>query len=350
MNHRKRNRHLSEAPAYTGSFGTKTRIEALTYSAQDFKEKTVAHPAEIPALLDSESVNWIRVHGMTDAAAIIALVKQFGLSELDARDILTTDHVMSIEEYDDNLFVVMPVVYQYEEKTVSEQVALILGHNYLISIQESDFPLFKAVYAEIRDERTSKFNQRKAGFLMATLMNELVSGYSEEALRLEDRLEELEDRLLDIRNLRDDPVMTDIQLQRREMIRLHKQLTPFKDQLTKLLHADSPLIDKSERPYFKDVYDQLLFVLQNLMSCREIMSSLVDLYLNNNDVKMNLVMKQLTVVATIFIPLTFLVGVWGMNFDHMPELHFRHGYLMAWVLMIAIGIAVWWYLRRNDRT
>jgi magnesium transporter len=182
---------------------------------------------------------------------------------------------------------------------------------------------------------------------MASIINEVVSFYGDEVMQLEDNLEDLEDQLLDIKQIHSD-LITEIQEKRREMIHLRKLLFPFKEQLSKLLRVDPGLIQKQEVPYFKDIYDQLLYILQNLESCREILSSLVDLYLNNNDVKMNVVMKQLTLVATIFIPLTFLVGVWGMNFKFMPELDWRYGYLFAWVLMVGIGAFVWWYLKKKE--
>ncbi len=178
------------------------------------------------------------------------------------------------------------------------------------------------------------------------MINEIINNYGDEVVRLEVDLEELEDQLLNINQMQD-TLIGCIQEKRREMINLRKSLFPFKGELAKLLRVDSELINSQGNPYFKEIYDQLLYILQNLESCREILSSLIDLYLNNNDLKMNIVMKQLTVVATIFIPLTFLAGVWGMNFKFMPELEYKHGYLIAWFLMICIGVLIWLFMRRK---
>jgi magnesium transporter len=347
MGRKRKNSNLNEAPVYTGPFRTAMQCECLVYSPHAIFEKKVSEVDEIQALVGAEAVSWIHVKGMTDADFIIRLAKSFGLSELDAKDILTTQHLITIEEYDQNIFIVLPVTYTREEETVTEQLAIIVGANYLVSIQESDHPLFETLRADIRNRQYLKYNSRKADFLLASILNEVITTYADEVVRLEDRLEDLEDQLLDVKQIQPQ-LIQNIQENRREMIHLRKLLFPFKDQLAKLLRAESGLIDSRQTPYFKDIYAQLLYILQNLDSCREILSSLVDLYLNNNDLKMNIVMKQLTLIATIFIPLTFLVGVWGMNFKFMPELDWRYGYLLAWALMIGIGVGVWWYIKRKD--
>jgi magnesium transporter len=347
MSRRRKNSNLNEKPVYTGPFKTATRCECMLYSPQEIVEKTMSDPEQIQAMIGDEAITWISVRGMTDADFIIRLVKDFGLSELNAKDILTTQHLITIEEYDQHLFIVLPVSYTIDGEAVTEQVALIAGANHLISIQESDHPLFETIRADIRNRRYLKYSSRKADFLLASILNEVITAYADEVVQLEDRLENLEDQLLDIKQMHTE-LIHEIQDNRRTMIHLRKLLFPFKEQLAKLLRVESGWINSQQIPYFKDIYDQLLYILQNIESCREILSSLVDLYLNNNDLKMNIVMKQLTLIATIFIPLTFLVGVWGMNFKFMPELDWRYGYLLAWGLMLAIGVGVWRYIKRKD--
>jgi len=346
-NRQKDNRHLNEKPVYTGIFNVSTKIYWISYAPDFFSEKQINHVEDIPDVLDERYIHWFNVTGMNDSNMIIELVKRFGLNELDAKDILTAQHIMMVEEYGDNLFIVMPVGYSVNDLAVSEQLALIKGRNYLIMIRENDHPLFDNVYSFIKNTNNQRFMSRKTEFLMASIINNVIVNYSDEIIRLEDRLEDYEDMLLDTKNL-SSGLITDIQEERREMIRLRRLLFPFKEQLAKLLHANPALIDPQEIPFFKDIYDQLLFVIHHLESCREIISSLVDLYLNNNDVKMNHVMKQLTLVSTIFIPLTFLVGVWGMNFSVMPELGWKYGYLAAWCIMIGLAFLVWYYLKKKD--
>ncbi|MDL2322432.1 magnesium/cobalt transporter CorA [Bacteroidales bacterium OttesenSCG-928-A17] len=345
----RKNKYLNETPVYTGSFNVKTHVQCISYSNDALIEETVETVTAAMSKIRAGHTNWIRVSGMTDTQFIIDLLARVGLDMLDARDVLTTQHIMSVEEYDKNIFIILPVSYVIDGKKYSEQVALILGENYLISIKESDYLLFNNIYTGIKNNKNRKYSNHNAGFLLASVLNEAISAYGDEIVRLEDELEGLEDQLLEISNVRVN-LISEIQGKRRELIRLRKTLVPFKDQLSKLLRVERGLIEEKEIPYFKDIYDQLLYILQNIESCREILSSLVDLYLNNNDVKMNRIMKQLTLIATIFIPLTFLVGVWGMNFKFMPELDWKYGYLFAWIIMALIGGFVWWYLKRKDWT
>ncbi|MDL2222773.1 magnesium/cobalt transporter CorA [Bacteroidales bacterium OttesenSCG-928-M11] len=346
MGRHKKNRNLNEQPAYTGFFKTPTTIHQINYSPQGFEEKEITALPDINNLRE-DSVSWIRVHGMTDEEMIIKLVKSIGLSELDARDILTTQHIMSVEEYTHALFVVMPVSYTKEDRTLTEQVCFIMGYNFLITIQESDYTFFNTIYNALKTGNYQKYLSKKADFLLASMLNEMINYYGDSVVRIEDHLESLEDELLDFRSQTRKDLITDIQEQRRKVIALRKVLSPFKDQFIKLFRTENELIRTHELPYFKDIYDQLLYILQNIESCREILSSLVDLYLNNNDVKMNQIMKQLTIVATIFIPLTFLVGIWGMNFKFMPELNWHYGYLFAWISMIGLGIGIWVWIKKK---
>ncbi|MDL2243651.1 magnesium/cobalt transporter CorA [Bacteroidales bacterium OttesenSCG-928-J19] len=345
--HKKRNRHLNEQPTYTGQFNVSTRVQLITYSNHSFKEQNLERVDNIRSHFSNKSVSWIRVHGMTDSTKIISLVTALGLDETDAKDILTTQHIAMVEENDTNVFIVVPISYIHEGQVIREQLAFIMGSDYLVSIQESDHTLFRSIYNAVESNNYQKFGNRKSDYLLASIINEVINYYADYITYLEDELEVLEDDLLDTRQLSPEGMITRIQEKRREVISLRKRLTPFKDQLAKLLRVDEDLIHTQEIPYFKDIYDQLLFILQNIESCREILSSLVDIYLNNNDVRMNQIMKQLTLVATIFIPLTFIVGVWGMNFRFMPELNWRYGYLFAWILMIGVGIGVWWYMKKK---
>ena len=138
-----------------------------------------------------------------------------------------------------------------------------------------------------------------------------------------------------------------IQANRRDYLQLKKSILPLKDDFNKLIHNENKLICDEDMIYFNDLEDRMLFIIQSIEICRETQASLLDLYFSNNDLKMKEIMKRLTVVTTIFIPLTFVVGVWGMNFKSMPELEWQYGYLMAWGLMGIIVIGVWWYIKKQ---
>ncbi len=346
MSRPKKQNQLNSPLVYTGHYKTPLQIHYVSYFEDNIKEKELHSIVEIlPILNTDQGIKWISIYGMSDSKDILELMKGIGVSMLDAKDILTTQDAVSVEEYHDHVVIVVPVVRRKGKELVSEQVSLVMGHDFVLTIQESDAKLFNNVHQAITHSGSLRLISRKTGFLLASILGEIINYYAEDVAQLEDDLEELEDQLLEVNIPKD--LITTIQEKRRELIRLRKLLIPFKDKLSKLLHVNEDLITDAEIPYLKDVYDHLLFVLQSTESCREILSSLLDLYLNSNDVKMNQIMKQLTLVATIFIPLTFIVGVWGMNFKVMPELDWRYGYLYAWILMIVIGGVVWWYMKKK---
>ncbi len=346
MKSKAKKRHLSSKITYTGTGKTPTNIQLIQYGESGHTEEKITGWEGILSRINDQTVSWIRVSGLNDPDLIINLVKGFGLTIMDAKDILDIQQIITVEEYDNNVFVSLPAQYNNDEgEDITEHIALILGNNYVVSFQENDNLLFEGVIASIK-ENIHRINNKKADFLFANLLNVVIDNYSDCVSILEEDLENLEDKLLDINNLEKN-LIGSIQEKRREMIRLRKLLLPFKGEFAKLLRVDTALIGEMEIPYYKDIYDQLLYILQNIESCREIMSSLVDLYLNNNDVQMNEVMKRLTVVSTIFIPLTFLVGVWGMNFDIMPELDWRYGYLFSWAVMIIIALYLIWFMKKK---
>ena len=163
---------------------------------------------------------------------------------------------------------------------------------------------------------------------------------------MEDELEDLEELLLspDENNT---PGIDSIQAYRRDYRLIKKSILPLKEQINKLLHTDSALLHKNSQPFFNDVNDHLQFVLQTIDGCRDMITALVDLYLSNNDRRMNNIMRQLTIVSVIFIPLTFLAGIWGMNYRYMPELDWKYGYLFAWLLMALVAGGIYLYFRKK---
>lgn len=347
MRGKTKQQQFSGAIKYTGHKHTPTDVHFIQYSSNTFHEQKTSDIRQIICGMKENTTNWIRVTGMSNQDLIIDIVKDFGLNVLDAKDVLTPEHIVTIEEFDETIFLVLTAIYYSPESVLkTEHISLILGANFVISFQESEEPFFENIYNGIKSKNV-KICSKEADFLLGIMLGEIIGEYTETVSQLEDKLEDIEDKLLDFGN-NDKSLMVSIQEKRRDVIRLRKILLPLKEQFMKLLHSDKMLIQQSQIPYYRDLNDQILYILQNIESCREIMSSLVDLYLNNNDLKMNVIMKQLTVVATIFIPLTFLAGIWGMNFKNMPETQYEYGYLYAWGLMTIIGISIWIYFKKKD--
>lgn len=198
------------------------------------------------------------------------------------------------------------------------------------------------------EKNVLKIRSRQSDFLLSVILNSVMASFISIISELEDGLEDLEEQLLSPEQA-DMLGIENIQQYRRNFRVIKKCILPLKEEISKLLHPiDNDLLHKASRPFFNDVNDHLQFVLQTLDGCRDMISALVDIYLSNNDRRMNSIMKQLTVVSTIFIPLTFLAGIWGMNFQWMPELGWRYGYVFAWTLMLILVAVIYFYFKRKN--
>lgn len=349
--HRRRhvnNRHLSDTYYYSGEHETATGIKLTQFNA----DKLVTHDVKTTdpsfyKLVDNHCINWFEVSGLTDAPTITRLVKEFGLHNLDAKDILTPQHVVKIEEYNKHMLIVLnSCYYDINTEIHSEHISILVTGNVIITFTESSNPVFENTYKAL-ESNLLNIRKKGSGLLLAFLLNTIVAGLVESASKIEELLEDMEETLLDIKNQQENMGQL-IQQRRHEYILIRKNSQPLKEQFSKLLHTENGIISPELLPIYNDLSDQLSFIMQTTESCREINSSLVDLYISNNDLRMNAIMKRLTVVSTIFIPLTFLVGVWGMNFRIMPELDWKYGYIIAWIVMFICGICTWLYMKRKD--
>ena len=349
--HRRRhisNRHLSDKYYYAGEHETVTDIRLTQYNSDGI------HTAEVKKgttsfnkLADPNKVNWFQVSGLTDSETITRIVNDFGLHNLDAKDILTPQHVVKIEEYANHMLIILNSSYYDANMEIhSEHISILVTGNVVITFTESNNPVFEAAHKALLSNMLN-IRKKGSGLLLAFLLNTIIANLVESASKVEEILEDIEETLLDPKN--DQGNMGSlIQQHRHEYMIIRKNSLPLKDQFSKLLRTENGIITPDILPIYNDLQDQLQFVIQTTESCREITSSLVDLYISNNDLRMNAIMKRLTIVSTLFIPLTFLVGVWGMNFKIMPELDWRYGYFIAWAVMIVTGVLTWLYMKRKD--
>lgn len=333
-----KNNFLSEKLTYNGDERTATHVHLVSYNSAGM---TVSDNAEIDASalsLDPASVSWVRVHGLKDTERIRALCAAFGIDFLVVQDILNVDHPSKVEEYERYNF----VVAKYSCRGEMAHISLVQGENFVLSFSETETALFDGVQKAITDN-VLKIRTRPTDYLLSVMINGLVADYASLASSIDDDMDDLASELIAAVDARD--IGAQILSLRRRYMDLKRTVMPLKEQFSRLLRSDSRLIRKGTRPFLNDVNDHLLYVAQSIDSCRETLASLMDLYVSNNDLRMNDIMKRLTVVSTIFIPLTFLVGVWGMNFRNMPELEWKYGYAAAWGVMIVIGVIVYLFFR-----
>ncbi len=346
-----KNNLLSEKLIYTGESQTPTHLHLCTYNLNEMQESSRTNFHEVSNSLNNERINWLQVHGLKDTETIREICEHFEIDFLVLQDILNADHPTKIEEHDKYIVLILKLFHPAKKENENDldeleqqQVCIILGANYVLTFLERETNFFDDVSIALRND-VLKIRSRQSDYLLSVLLNSVIGNYTSMVSDIDDALEDLEEELLRISD--GDDIGIQIQSLRRQYMLMKKSIFPLKEQYIRLLRGDSTLMHKANRAFFNDVNDHLQFVLQTIEICRETLSSLVDLYISNNDLRMNDIMKRLTIVSTIFIPLTFLVGVWGMNFKMMPELDWRYGYCFAWALMIIIGIMVYAFFRKK---
>lgn len=346
-----RNNLLSEKLVYTGHSKVSTKLHLITYDSNEIHETSATDFSTIQKALNKDQINWLQVQGLKDTELIREICDHFSINFLIIQDILNANHLTKIEEHDDYIVLILKLFRHSEnqeedesDELLQQQVGIILGDNFVLTFLENDSNFFNDVHTALRDN-ILKIRNRQSDYLLSVLLNGVIGNYINIVSSIDDALENLEEKLLSIHTQKD--IGAQIQALRRQYMLIKKAVMPLKEQYIKLLRAECTLMHKANRAFYNDVNDHLQFVLQTIEICRETLSSLVDLYISNNDLRMNDIMKRLTIVSTIFIPLTFLVGVWGMNFQFMPELNWKYGYLFAWLLMFIIGIIVYLYFRKK---
>lgn len=309
------------------------RIRITEYDGSTYREWLDVPLDGVDAPRAQESaVRWIRVTGLHDVEAIAALGERIGLHPLILEDVVNTGQRTKAELYDASLFMVFR---QYHESEIghaitSEQVSVVLSGNTLISFHESDHPAFEVIYERIQDPK-SRFRTFGADYLAYALIDIAV----DQSMQIvEDHFEELEQIETRLFLKADSADYRRIHRIRRTMIHVKKSVSPLRDVLNTLQRVDAPLISDHVRLYLRDVHDHVSRVTENTEDMLAMSSSLLDTYMAQSSLRMNEIIKVLTIMSTVFIPLTFLVGVYGMNFDHMPELAWRWGYAAVWVVMV----------------
>jgi len=333
---------------YTGEKPSeKIKISVINYNEAALVEKEVKTIEDCFPFINSSTNTWINIEGINNIEMIEKLGSTFNIHPLVLEDILNTDQRPKMNEYDNYLFIVLRMLtFDSAERLVnSEQVSMILGHNFLISFQEKSGNLFDGVRERIRSDK-GKIRKLGADYLAYALIDSVVDEYFSILEKIGELVEDIEDEL--ISEPKPENLHTIHQL-RREMILLRKSVWPLREVINLMEKEGTSLIKKTTNIFLRDVYEHTIQIIETIESYRDMVSGMLDTYLSSVSNKMNEVMKVLTIIATIFIPLTFIAGVWGMNFEHMPELKWQWIYPYGfWSLMIIIGgIMVIYFKRKN---
>jgi len=323
----------------------KVRIRIFDYDEIQVQEREVATIEKCFPLKDTPTVSWINIDGLHNMDVIEKIGNHFGLHPLLLEDIVNTEQRPKIEDHGDHLFMVLKLL-RYDDnigEVQAEQLSLVIGANFVISFQERVGDFFDPVRERIRQGK-GRIRKLKADYLAYALVDAAVDHYFVILEKLGERIEGMEGELVA------DPKpekLQEIHALRRELIYLRKSVWPLREVISNLEREESSLIHDSTAVFLRDLYDHTIQVIDTVETFRDMVGGLLDTYLSSVSNRMNEVMKVLTLIATIFIPLTFIAGIYGMNFEFMPELKWSWGYPVVWLIMVFVVIAMIVYFKRK---
>lgn len=347
---RKNSRYLHQIPGtatYVGNKEVPLAVEMITYSPETYQHTKTDNPKAVATFKNTTDVTWINVSGLNNTKEIEELGKHFDLHSLAIEDILNTAQPPKLEAFDKGLFVVVKMLsYKEEGGLEKEQLALFLDGNKVLSFQEINTGTFENLRKRIEFSE-GKIRKYGADYLFYSILDNIVDDYFVVVDRIMDKVDALEDKLLDKNSDDLNEIIAAIQELKRELISVRRAVLPVREITKRLENTQQDYFRDKIQPYLRDLSDHAAQVYENVERCREIIWSLMEMYMAAMSNRMNEVMKVLTMMASIFIPLTFIAGIYGMNFDHMPELHFKNAYFLVLGIMLLIILLMLWYFRRK---
>jgi magnesium transporter len=321
------------------------KITIMNYDETHFQEKEIKTIEECFAFKEKPTATWINIDGLHQVEILERLGDCYGFHPLVLEDILNTDQRPKMEDYGEYIYIVLKML-DYKDisgEIEAEQISLILGPNFAISFQEREGDVFNPIRERIRNNK-GRIRRMGTDFLAYALLDSIVDNYFIILEKLGEKIEFLEEKLVT------EPTPETLQIihhLKREMIFLRKAVWPLREVISGLERGESSLVKETTRIYLRDVYDHTIQVIDTIETYRDMVSGMLDIYLSSVSNRLNAVMKVLTIIATIFMPLTFIGGIYGMNFKYMPELEWRWGYPIVLLIMLGIGISMLIYFRKK---
>ena len=324
----------------------KVRLRLFEYDAERLQERELERVQDAFSTRDNPPVGWINIDGLHDPEILAAIRDHFGLHLLVMEDVVSLGQRSKMEEHEGSIFLVLPMLFFNEEtKAVdTEQLSLVLGPNWVLTFQERVGDVFEGVRERLRAS-PGRIRQRGADYLAYALMDAVVDHYFGVLEKLGDMAENLDDEVMDNPS---PEVLHRVNHLKRELLMMRKSVWPAREALNSFVRTESPLVTDSTQVFVRDVHDHAVQTIDTVETLRDVASSMTDLYLSSMGQRTNEVMKVLTIMASIFIPLTFMAGVYGMNFEFMPELHLPWAYPALWMAMLSVaGGMIWFFKRKN---
>lgn len=321
------------------------KLRLFDYQRESLQESELQNLDDALPIKDSVTTSWLDIRGLHETGIISRLGEIFSLHPLIMEDIVHTGQRPKIEDYDTLLFMVLKMLdYEPEVGVTTEQVSIVSGENFLLSFQEKDGDVFDSVRARIR-KGNIKIRSMGSPYLCYALTDAVVDHYFIVLEKMGEHIEELEEELL---SRPTDETLQAIHQLRGDIISLRRSIWPLREVVHEISRGDIELIPEETEVFFRDVYDHTIQVMDTIETYRDLVAGMYDMYQSSIGNRMNEVMKVLTIIATIFIPITFIAGIYGMNFTFMPELQWRWGYPAVWGLMLAVIAAMIIYFKRKQ--
>jgi magnesium transporter len=326
------------------------KITLVDYTDTSYEELEIEHPTKCRPYLERDTITWIHIQGKANPELLQHFGELYNLHLLAMEDVLNSGQRPKVDQYDEQLFIVMSLPVIYNKHCVIEQVSLFCGGNFLISFHDSESDPFTSIRTRLRNH-AGRLRSRKVDYLLYSLMDLIIDTGFPLLETLGERIEVLEDELLDRPTK---ATLNEIHHLKRELLLLRRNLWPQREVVNMLIRDDWPLITSETKLYFRDCYDHTIQIMDLLESYREMSAGMLDVYLSSVSNHLNQIMRVLTIIATLFLPLTFVAGVYGMNFSinsespwAMPELKWYYGYPLFWLLMIGIAVGMFVYFKRK---
>lgn len=342
----KASKKLNQMPGaliYTGERHVENvRLELLQFNPTDLNDRHIKLD-ELSNLLIPEFTTWLNVVGLHDIETIQKIGECFNIHNLALEDILNVNQRPTFDEYDDHFFIAAKMFRTSEETIISEQLSMIVGNGYIITFQEKNGDIFDGVRGRLRSSK-GRIRTRKSDYLAFALLDVVVDHYLAIIEEYGDEINEQEARLLG--NYKKD-ILSDLNLSKKEVNYLRRFARPLRDTVISFNKSDLPIIDKKTRPFLKDLHDHITNVTETIEVYRETINDNLNTYHTHMTNKLNDVLKVLTIFSVVFIPLTFMAGIYGMNFEHMPELSYEYSYPIFWGAILIVAGGMIYYFKRK---
>lgn len=323
----------------------KIRIELIEYNETEVAEHKIEHPGQLAPFMITGNIKWIRVTGVHDAELITKLGEMFNINQLELEDISNTSQRPRMEERDDYIFLIFKALLlsPVDREVTIEQVSLILGKNFVISFHETEPILFESFRTRILTGK-GRVRKMKSDYLAFCLADIIIDQYFVILEDIGDSVEMIESNLVVSPGAANQEA---IYRMKRRLVYVGRTIWPVRELINEIERTDHPFIHNESRIYFRNIYDHSVQIIETLESLRDLTSGMMDLYLSSVSLKLNEIMKVLTIFSALFIPLTFFAGVYGMNFKYLPELEWKWGYPLFWMICISATILMLFYFRKK---